>query len=317
MKRKKYGRTDLVVSELCVGTGRLGSLADRASAYSVLNTYVELGGNFIQSSSHAYLPSLECEAAVSYSLVGAWLKSNPALRERLVLSCRIRCPKGVCGLELEKSIRAQVEAALKRIGTRYLDIALVDWSAGYLPTYEVMAVLERLSNAGLVRYAGSIGFPCWRIAEWLGRGAQPSKIRLESAHLDGPFTQCCLEELAREHRVSLVARWPYPSGYQPLFRAAREVFGRTSFQVGMAWLFSRASLCAVQFSPKQVWELEEAMAAAECELSDDDLSKVEEAYSGCALPPYCPRIGNTEAAVQFRPFAPRPIRAAEILMNGP
>lgn len=287
MKKKQYGRTDLRVSELCLGTGRMGWLSDKSSAYEVLDTYVEQGGNFIQATSHAY--SIECKPEKAETLLGDWLKTNAAMREQLVVSARIRCPQHARGLELEKSIRSQIEQILKRLGSPYLDVALLDWSTGFFPTYEAMNALERLADAGLLRYVGSIGFPCWRIAEWLGRGSQPSRMRLESAHLDGPFTQCCLEELSRERKVSLVARWPFSDGYEPLFRVAKEVFGETSFQVGMAWLFSRSSICSVQFSPKLKSQLMAAIEAARFRLSDSDLAKVEEAYLQCAIPPYCPR----------------------------
>lgn len=289
MKKNQYGRTNLRVSNLCLGTGRIGYLSDRSSAFEVLDTYLEQGGNFIQTTSHAYLPSLECNPDKSESLVGEWLRGNPNLRDELVLSTRIRCPEGASGLELEYSMRQQVELAAKRLGVGYLDIALLDWSNGFFPTYEVMSVMERLSDRGLLRHVGSIGFPCWRIAEWLGRGAQPSRMRLESAHLDGPFTRCCLEELSKEHRVSLVVRWPFTDGYEPLFSTARRVFGRTSFQVGMAWLFSRESICSVQFSPKVKSQLLAAIEAARVEFAPEALASIEDAYLQCALPPHCPR----------------------------
>lgn len=289
MKKKQYGRTNLWVSEVCLGTGRIGWLSERTSAYSVLDTYLEEGGNFIQATTRAGVPSRECDPQRAESLLGDWLKANASFREHLVISARIRCPQNLKGLELEESVRGQIEQVLKRVGIRYIDIVLLDWSNGFFPTYEVMSVLERFADAGLIRHAGSIGFPCWRIAEWLGRGAQPSRMRLESAHLEGPFTSCCLEELAREHRVSLVARWPFGDGYEPLLNTAKVVFGKTSFQVGMSWLLSKSSICSVQFSPKLKSQLLLAIEAARIELRDSDLAKVEEAYLQCALPPFCPR----------------------------
>ncbi|WP_369426404.1 aldo/keto reductase [Pelagicoccus sp. SDUM812002] len=290
MKKKQFGRTDLRVSELCLGTGRVGYFSERANAFEVLDTFVENGGNFIQATSHAYLPSLECHPDKSESLVGEWLRANSSLRGELVVCVKIRCPHGLGGLDLENSIRTQIELALRRTGTSYIDVALLDWSNGFFPTYEVMSVLERLSGYGLLRYAGSIGFPCWRIAEWLGRGTQPWRMRLESAHLDGPFTQCCLEELSREHRISLVVRWPFVDGYEPLFEVARRVFGITSFQVGMAWLFSRPSICSVQFSPKVKSQLLAAIDATRVDLNESELGVIQEAYLQCALPPRCPRV---------------------------
>lgn len=293
MKRKRYGRTSLQVSELCLGTGRIGLLGDRASAMSLLDAYVECGGNFIQVSPMSQLTGLQCSAAEAESLVGEWLGSRPRLRESIILSARIRCPAGAKGLDLERALRGQVEDVLRRTGAGHLDIALLDWTFGPFHNVETMQALERLADRGLLRYAGATGFPCWKIAEWLGQ-ATPSRMRLESVHLDGPFTQCCLEEMSEEHRVSLVARWPYPAGYEPLFRTAKEMFGNTSFQVGMSWLFSRPSICSVQFAPKLVPELLAAVAAARFRLSPEELERVEVAYLECALPSNCPNRQDSE-----------------------
>lgn len=259
-------------------------------AYELLDTFVELGGNFIQVSSGADLPSLSADSPIAESLVGGWLRDKSLCREDLVVSGRIRCPKEISGSSPAKSIRLQLEAILKRLGTEYLDIALLDWSHGRFPAPEARAVLEHLTDAGLLRHVGSIGFPCWRLAEWLGREAGPGRMRLESAHLDGPFTQCCLEDLAREHGVSLVVRWPFPGNYEPLFGVAREVFGQASFQVGIAWLLSGANVRAVQFSPKLTSEVSDAAEATGCAMSPDDRARVEAAYMQCALPPLCPRV---------------------------
>jgi aryl-alcohol dehydrogenase-like predicted oxidoreductase len=101
-----------------------------------------------------------------------------------------------------------------------------------------------------------------------------------------------LEELSREHRVSLVVRWPFTDGYEPLFSTARQVFGKTSFQVGMAWLFSKESICSVQFSPKVKSQLDSAIEASRASLSFEELSRIEAAYTNCALPPHCPMSGE-------------------------
>lgn len=290
MKKKKYGRTDLMISELCLSAGRIDRIKDRSVAYGMLDMYSDYGGNFIQASSQANLSGVAEDLMSSPSLVGNWLNANPGSRDRIILSARIRCPKGVVGLELEGTIRLQVEETLKRYGTRYLDVALLDWSAESHPSYEAMAAVERLSDAGLLRYVGSSGFPCWRIAEWLGRGgAQASRMRLESVHLDGPFTQCCLEDLANEYRVSLVVRWPYPNSYSPLFKTAPDIFGNSSFQMGVAWLLSRPSITSVLLGPSSQAELSEALRAADADISFADLSLIEAAYMQCAIPVACPQ----------------------------
>ena len=49
MDYRRLGRTGLKVSELCLGTMQWGWTADEATAFAVMDAFVEGGGNFIDT----------------------------------------------------------------------------------------------------------------------------------------------------------------------------------------------------------------------------------------------------------------------------
>lgn len=277
MRKRRYGRTGLFVSEICLGAGRLRWLACNRESYSILDRFIDVGGNFIQTSAHEFPPGIESGPIRSENIVGSWLKEHPGLRENLVLSARIRAPRNVKGVALEAAIRRELEESLRRLGTHYIDVLLIDWSFEFVSTEAVMSAAERLANAGMFRYAGSINFPCWKIAEWLGRAGNRGGCRLEAAHLEGPSIDSCLSELAREHKVAIVPRWPFPSGYEPMFDVAKDL-GTTPLKAGIAWLLSRDVVTSVQLGVGAEWQVLEANRATELELSKEELAQLEGAY---------------------------------------
>ncbi len=49
MQLRKLGRSDLNVSELCLGTMQFGWTADEATSFAVMDAFVAAGGNFIDT----------------------------------------------------------------------------------------------------------------------------------------------------------------------------------------------------------------------------------------------------------------------------
>ena len=59
-RRKRLGSSDIEVCEVCLGTMTFGSMtADEASCHQILNCYVALGGNFIDTARAAPNPDAE------------------------------------------------------------------------------------------------------------------------------------------------------------------------------------------------------------------------------------------------------------------
>src|SRR5271156_37025 len=73
MQFKKFGRTGLMVSRLCLGTGTFGKQTDEAEAHRMLDKVAEAGLNFIDTAD-MYPPG--AEVGTSERITGRWLGSK-------------------------------------------------------------------------------------------------------------------------------------------------------------------------------------------------------------------------------------------------
>ena len=89
---------------------------DEELAHSLLDKFVALGGNFVDTAD-VY------SGGVSEKIVGSWLKKQE--REKIVLATKVRFPTGTgpndVGLS-RKHIMFAVEESLKRLDTPYIDL---------------------------------------------------------------------------------------------------------------------------------------------------------------------------------------------------
>ena len=75
MNRSRMNGTDLEVSSICLGGGSFGSKLTKKQSYEVLDRYVALGGNFIDTAKVycSWIPGME---RISETVIGTWLKER-------------------------------------------------------------------------------------------------------------------------------------------------------------------------------------------------------------------------------------------------
>jgi aryl-alcohol dehydrogenase-like predicted oxidoreductase len=160
------GRSGLRVSPLCLGTMTFGEDLGWGSSVEesqrILDRYLELGGNFIDTANF-YTKSH------SEKIIGDHVGRHPARRDRLVIATKFSGnlypgdPNG--GGSGRKSVLAACDDSLRRLQTDYIDLYwLHNWDV-HTPIDETMAALEDLVRAGKVRYLGVSDTPAWKIAE--------------------------------------------------------------------------------------------------------------------------------------------------------
>ncbi len=165
MKHLLLGRlTGLRVSEMALGTGRLGSgkdgRMDTQAARATIAAFIDAGGNFIDTSS-AYQGG-QAEEVISAALAGA-------ARDAIVISSKFgrtpsREPAVAATGSHRKALRTEVEGSLKRLGTDRIDLLFAHFDDGVTPIEELMRGLDDLVRAGKVLYVGLSNFPAWRAA---------------------------------------------------------------------------------------------------------------------------------------------------------
>jgi aryl-alcohol dehydrogenase-like predicted oxidoreductase len=160
------GRSGLRVSPLCLGAMTFGEDLGWGSSVeesqAIMDRYIELGGNFIDTANF-YTKSH------SEKIIGDHLGRHSARRDRLVLATKFSGnlypgdPNG--GGSGRKAIISACENSLRRLQTDYIDLYwLHAWDAN-TPIAETMAALDDLVRAGKVRYLGVSDTPAWKIAE--------------------------------------------------------------------------------------------------------------------------------------------------------
>jgi aryl-alcohol dehydrogenase-like predicted oxidoreductase len=160
------GRSGLRVSPFCLGTMTFGEDLGWGSSVEesgrILDRFVELGGNFIDTANF-YTKSH------SEKIIGDHVGRHSARRDRLVIATKfsgnlhLGDPNG--GGSGRKAIVSQCEASLRRLQTDYIDLYwLHNWDV-HTPIEETMAALDDLVRAGKVRYLGVSDTPAWKIAE--------------------------------------------------------------------------------------------------------------------------------------------------------
>jgi aryl-alcohol dehydrogenase-like predicted oxidoreductase len=160
------GRSGLRVSPLCLGAMTFGEDLGWGSSVEesqqIIDRYLELGGNFIDTANF-YTKSH------SEKIIGDHLGRHAAKRDRLVIATKFSGnlypgdPNG--GGSSRKSIVAACEQSLRRLQTDYVDLYwLHNWDM-HTPIDETMAALDDLVRGGKVRYLGVSDTPAWKVAE--------------------------------------------------------------------------------------------------------------------------------------------------------
>jgi len=160
------GRSGLRVSPFCLGTMTFGEDLGWGSSVEesrqILDRFIELGGNFIDTANF-YTKSH------SEKIIGDHVGRHSSRRDRMVIATKFSGnlypgdPNG--GGSGRKSIIAACEHSLRRLQTDYIDLYwLHNWDV-HTPMEETMAALENLVQAGKVRHLGVSDTPAWKIVE--------------------------------------------------------------------------------------------------------------------------------------------------------
>jgi aryl-alcohol dehydrogenase-like predicted oxidoreductase len=156
-------KTDLQISELCLGGNVFGWSADERQSHEVLNVYSELGGNFIDT---ADVYSEWGEGHVggeSETVIGTWLKSRSSTDE-VVIATKVSKLSTRPGLG-RANILAACDDSLRRLGRDHIDLYYAHDDDQETPLEETMAAFTELQQAGKIRFAAASNYSGARLRE--------------------------------------------------------------------------------------------------------------------------------------------------------
>ncbi len=155
------------IGRLALGTSKLG-VDGRETAFELLDEYVRLGGNTIDTAS-VYSDWIPGERGRTETILGEWLKSR-GNRDRLTIVTKGAHPpighmdQPRCD---EASIRHDVELSLRRLGTERIDLWYLHRDDPARPAAEIVGVLQALQREGKIARFGASNWTVARIAEAL------------------------------------------------------------------------------------------------------------------------------------------------------
>ncbi len=317
MKYVNFGSTGLRVSRICLGTMSFGTSSERPwavgedAAEPILRAAVDGGVTFFDTAD-AY------NGGSSEVITGRLLRKFCQRDEVVVATkvfFPTGAGQNDRGLS-RKHILSAIDASLTRLGLDYVDIYQIHRWDPRTPVEETMAALHDVVRAGKARYIGASSMYAWQFAKaqhtaerhgWTRFVSMQNHYNLLYREEEREMIPQCADQgvavipwspLARgvlagtrtrsgERRTARSGTDPFaenlysePSDFDVVERVA-EVAGERGVppaQVALAWLLHRPGVTAPIVGATKPGHVQDAIAAEQLQLSDDEMKRLEEAY---------------------------------------
>ena len=308
-QKRELGRSGIKITPLMFGGNVLGWTADEATSFSILDAFVDQGGDAIDTADvySAWAPGHE--GGESERVLGAWLKQS-GKRDQVVIGTKVGMWAKQLGIS-RKNIVEACEGSLKRLGIETIDLYWLHRDDEATAADEYVGALEELVQAGKVRTIGASNFKPARFAEGLAEGkrrgvpfaAQQPEYNLMNHEIEAELVPLCVREsvsitpyygLASGYLTGKYRRAEdtkksvrggrmekYMSGKGPAVLAALDAVsashGATPAQVALAWVMAKPAIAAPIASATSVAQLTELMGALRLNLSAEDVAALDAA----------------------------------------
>jgi aryl-alcohol dehydrogenase-like predicted oxidoreductase len=169
MKYNRLGRSNLMVSKVCLGTMHFGPYASEEESFRILDRALELGINFWDT---ANVYGGSGSRGRSEEIIGNWFAARPGGRDRVVPATKVYnpmvdddIPNEGRGISAYK-VRKHASDSLRRLRTDHIDLYQVHHFDRNVAAEEFWGTFERLVSDGSVLYMGSSIFPGWGLAKF-------------------------------------------------------------------------------------------------------------------------------------------------------
>ncbi|MCY4325753.1 MAG: aldo/keto reductase [Betaproteobacteria bacterium] len=242
MKYRKLGRTDLKVSEICLGTMTWGEQNSEADACEQLDYAVDAGINFIDTAELYSTPMKAETYTLTEQYIGRWLKKRNR-RDDLIIATKVTGkaafidymrPDGQTPDLTPEQIRHALDGSLKRLQTDYIDLYQLHWPSRTVnmfdvrsfplrapkndgvPIAETLGALGELVAAGKIRHIGLSNETPWGTMEFLRiaeRENLPRPVSVQNVYsiLNSTY-ELGMAEVSLREDVGLLAYSPLAAG---------------------------------------------------------------------------------------------------------
>jgi aryl-alcohol dehydrogenase-like predicted oxidoreductase len=156
--------TELITSAICLGGGNLGSTNNQQESFTLLDSFIEQGGNFLDTAK-IYADWLPGERSISEKTIGAWMRQR-GNRQQVIVATKGAHPD-LAAMHIPRlspgEIVADLEASLQHLGTDVIDLYWLHRDDPARPVEEIIDTLNSQVAAGKIRYFGCSNWRAGRI----------------------------------------------------------------------------------------------------------------------------------------------------------
>ena len=311
----RLGSTGLEVSPICLGCMTYGDPARGNHTWSLSEEQsrpffaaaVEAGINFFDTA-NVY------SDGSSEEITGRAL-AELTRRDEVVIATKVngRMSPGPNGQGLSrKAIMTAIDASLTRLGTDYVDLYQIHRFDPHVPVAETMEALHDVVRAGKVRYLGASSMWTWQFAKmqhaadlngWTRFVTMQDHYNLLAREEEREMLPYCVDSgvgvipWSPLARGKLTRAWDtstdrsetdefgkslYSDGDADIVQAVLDVAsqrGVAPASVALAWVMRHPAVTAPIIGASKPGHLDDAIAALDVHLTDDEVTRLEAAYT--------------------------------------
>lgn len=307
MEYVRLGTAGVKVSRLCLGTNMMGGYVDAAASAKLIDTFLECGGNFIDTAD--VYGQGKSEEAVGKALRGK--------RQQAVVATKLYSAMGEGPNDRGSSryhIIEAAEASLRRLETDYIDLYILHYWDPETPLEESLRAMDDLVRQGKVRYVGISNFAAWQVMKALGIAESTGFDPVRSVQVQYSFLNRKPEDelfdLCESEGVTITPYWVLQAGMftgkyeqgkedpagsrfaqrpgmksfmatDQAYKAAEGVravakqSGRTPTELTLAWALSKPAIGSVIAGTSRPEQVKANCAAVDLQLSDDEVQALD------------------------------------------
>jgi aryl-alcohol dehydrogenase-like predicted oxidoreductase len=242
MNLRKLGRTDLMVSEICLGTMTWGEQNTEAEGHEQMDYAISEGINFFDTSEMYAVPPKPQTQGATEKIIGSWFKARKN-RDKVILATKVAGRSPMTWLRDDKAATEQsakqlneaVDKSLKRLQTDYIDLYQLHWpdrpislfgstgltykhiEADTHPIHEILETLAKIVKSGKVRHIALSNETPWGTMKFIAESEARGLPRVQSIQNAYNLINRTFElggaEIAHREQVGLLAYSPLAQGY--------------------------------------------------------------------------------------------------------
>jgi len=310
------GTAGVKVSRVALGCLTFGSkrwrpwVLEEDEAVPLIKRALDRGINFFDTADFYSLGASE-------QVLGRALRRLGVARHRVVISSKVGLPLGddpnARGLS-RKHIRHGIEDSLRRLGVDYLDLYQIHRFDAETPMDETIAALDDVVRAGQALHIGASSMHAWRFARLIARcdAAGAARFATMQSHYNLVYREeeremiplCVAEgvgvlpwsplargllagnraggaETVRARTDDIARRFYAHESDEAVLARVGEIARRRGVshaQVALAWLMAQPGVTAPLIGASKPHHIDDACAAVELKLSEEELSSLSDAY---------------------------------------